>query len=134
MSMVGWDMDPDIYGYPDFGLQLQTGRIFTNALGDVGTGQYVSYNPTGPLPMNCTFGWTGDQLALFRKDWESRSKLNFGAYWFSMTIPVPLPQVGLGSGAYAVHIIEPFQTSLAGFNYWKVSFRLDVDPSPVLVS
>jgi hypothetical protein len=132
--MIAWTMDPDIFGMPDYGMDVTTSRTFTATLGDVGRGRYIAYNPTGPMPTNITFGWHGDVLAQFREIWEDSKVLNFGANWFHMTLPVSLARGDIGGGVYAVHIVQPFSTSLAGLNWWKVSMTLDIDASPALVA
>ncbi len=132
--MIGWTLDPKIFGQPDYGLTSTTGRTFGQQFGDNGRGRYRSYNPTAPMPLSLTYGWYGDVLAQFREAWESPSHLNYGASWFRITLEIP-GNVGLrGPFQYDAHFITPFSTRLAGINYWTVSMELDIDISEALAS
>ena len=129
--MIKWTMDPDVYGLPDFGMAISTSREFTAKLGDVGRGRYVEYNATAPIPVNVTFGWRGSVLATFREQWENPKTLAFGAGWFLITLPAYLDRIA--PGPYPAHCVSPFEATMAGYDWWKVSMQLDVDPSPALV-
>lgn len=132
--MISWTMDEAIYGMPDYGMQVTTSRTFTPYIGDVGRTRYTSYNLTASIPVTLTYSWNGTTLASFRKDWEDRSKLAFGANWFRLRLPAPLARGLIGgltaySGLFNGHFVRPFQTTLAGYNLWTVAFTLDIDAS-----
>lgn len=127
--MILWRMDPTIYGLPDYSLTIGQSRTFTPYLGDKGRGRYTAYNPTAPMPVQVVFGWYGSQLAQWRQAWENPSEIAFGGNWITMTLPVTLPRGERGTEEYDVHLTGPFQASLAGLDWWKVSMTLDLDTS-----
>lgn len=131
--MKTWIMDPNVFGFPDYGQRITTSRTFASTFGDIGRSYYRSYNPTGPLPVSVRYEWKGDVYAMFREAWETKTILNFGANWFQISLVAPIPfaevatRISQYERSYNAHFIEPFSASLAGYNYWSISFRIDLD-------
>lgn len=131
MTMVKWDMDVAIFGYPQYGYRLATSREFTTTLGDKGRSFYIPYNPTSPIPVALTFVWDGLQMAAFREAWEDRNRLCFGANWFTITFPLYLNRIP--GGTFPAHFVRPFNAASTAYNSWQVTFDLDFDQAPQLV-
>lgn len=136
--MYNWDYT--VFGNPIYGLtDTEAGKMASGA-SDVGRGQFFTMNQTGAETVSCSFHLSGAQLQLFRADWENRNKLNYGAGWFTMELPemavVPYDTTASQDGyaKYVVHFAAPFSVTRFGFNYWTVTFDLDIDTAPQRVA
>lgn len=130
--MNSWTLDQNTYGLPDHGLVAGQSRTFTPYLGDRGFTKYGSYNPTGPIPVQCVYHWHGDVLATFRAAWEDASALAFGSVWFRISLPADFARGDRGVNQYDAFFTVPFSANLAGFDWWSVRMSLDVDASQPL--
>lgn len=119
---MAYHLDAAVFGNPTTSLSQTQADQFRQLMGDVGRGQYKSYNPTGPLPVSLSYQWTGAQLAQFRSDWSTRSALNRGASWFTADLPLML---GFGAPSDAAlfpyDVVSPLTYSVkvsnSGTNY-----------------
>jgi len=92
--MANYHFDATAFGNPSYSAQQKPGKQFIQGVGDVGRGQYRDYNPTAPFNTSIRWEWDGATLAAFRNEWESNTKLNRGADWFTIDLPLMLRHGG----------------------------------------
>lgn len=85
-----WHFDASTFGGPNNDLSQTQSDQFQRLSGDVGSGQFKAYNPTGPIPVDLSFTWTGTQLGQFRSAWDDQNQINKGANWFTADLPLML--------------------------------------------
>ena len=119
---------------PDYNMNVGQSRTFSPYLSDKGRGRYFQYNATAPMPVQCVFGWDGDTFSRFREAWETSADLAFGSNWMRITLPVDLARGDRGTRQYDTYFTTPFTSSLAGYDWWKITMSLDLDASPLLVT
>lgn len=87
---MGYIFD-DSFGNANIGFSQTQEMQFMRGTGAIGRGRYRDYNPSGPIPVDAQYDWTGAQLLQFKSDWENPLRLNYGASWFEISLPAFVP-------------------------------------------
>jgi hypothetical protein len=125
-------LDDAIFGFPQVGGGFRMRTQFVQMPGVIGNNRYRLYDDRAPKLGQFNWQWTEDQLDRFLIDWDDPTKLNYGANWFEIKLPLGTtdtpdqPYDATTFRIYEAHLQTMYDSTLIGNYLWNVSMSLEL--------
>lgn len=119
------------FGYPQVGGAFRFRQQFVRMPGLMGPSVYRLYDDNAPKEGQFSWQWTEDQINAFLIDWNDPTKLNFGANWFEIRLPLgttnnEVPWEPETFALYEAHFQGMYDSALIGNYLWRVNVNLEL--------